>query len=774
MGPATYHNQNTAASRLQACSSATQTIVKGGPYWFAGTDNGGVWRTGSDLGAHPDELDVNWTPVTDNQPVTCSSIASMATNGKTILAGCGGSTSSELGRTFDVLNTGPWGGIMISNDYGNSWAMTKFPANFYVSSLVINPTGRIIAGAVSHWTNSGQGGIWYSDDMGETWTQTSEQAVFDIKYSDLDDFLFAASPVTGPSTLLRSTNGGQRWEAIGHNVTYSNGKRPFYNTLAVSNSAVFLGALTVNPSKPSDTGSDVFYGISSYDGGGVHDMKRIAGAPKLDDDAMPKDRMTLFADPTDSSYLYAAGNGGTNGYRIEYKTGKTVPMFGGRGSGDGSTPHSDCRNFAYDYDNNNLLLVTDGGLFRRSEPTTVHGNWTSLNGDMRAMEFLTAHYDFRLDRIVGGAQDNAVQVTPAKGSNDTQALAIIGGDGTQTLVDNGHNPARLCGAVQFNGGFTCVEGSGEDMKRIGIPLPKYFGPEAFPYFVSAAVFNTQKSNELFIWANSCKLNLEGGQFWSFTIPDDAQSRPLEPKFVQYSHMNVLTFTAGGYSNGKSDHDMLVAFNETHMLHRATGADDYLLEYFRELPVMFASPVNFKLVNGDIVLGPLTHSRTVFAAVSPRDSSVVAVTGRQSVEINNAPEGIYVSGNAGVDWTNIIGNLREVTGAPSARPMGLLLVPMTPGNHAVVVGAINGVYVSFIGGVKPKPGEWQRLGTVAQLPRVLGMGLSLEGYSDTLIAATFGRGVYKLAEATSVIADIGGYDIRQVPKSDAFMPKPRMP
>ena len=61
---------------------------------------------------------------------------------------------------------------------------------------------------------------------------------------------------------------------------------------------MFLGALTVSPTNADDTLSDVFFrekGASSW--------KKVANGAKLDDDAMPKDRMALLADPGISRYI---------------------------------------------------------------------------------------------------------------------------------------------------------------------------------------------------------------------------------------------------------------------------------------------------------------------------------------------------------------------------------------------------------------------------------------------------------------------------------------
>ena len=43
-----------------------------------------------------------------------------------IYAGCGASTSGEQGSEIYLTNSGDWGGIMVSQDAGDTWSMTGF------------------------------------------------------------------------------------------------------------------------------------------------------------------------------------------------------------------------------------------------------------------------------------------------------------------------------------------------------------------------------------------------------------------------------------------------------------------------------------------------------------------------------------------------------------------------------------------------------------------------------------------------------------------------
>ena len=106
---------------------------------------------------------------------------------------------------------------------------------------------------------------------------------------------------------------------------------------------------------------------------------------------------------------YVAGNAGALAWRVNVTTGHWTKMWD-KDVVDDSMPHGDCRNYAWDHADNRLVLVSDGGIFARESPREAGGKWVSLNGDYASMELLSAHYDWRGDRYVAGAQDNCAQV----------------------------------------------------------------------------------------------------------------------------------------------------------------------------------------------------------------------------------------------------------------------------------------------------------------------------------------------------------------------------
>ena len=219
---------------------------------------------------------------------------------------------------------------------------------------------------------------------------------------------------------------------------------------------------------------------------------------------------------------------------------------------DGSLPHGDCRNYAWDFATNRLILTSDGGVFARENPRVKGGKWTSLNGNYASMELLSAHYDNRENRFVMGAQDNCAQVTKPNAKPTDVAIGFVEGDGTVTLVDNVHKPARLYGTTQFLGvGTIDIDPNLRDKKRenhgfmrkvanddgddcgglcfvqgdkfINVPIDVYFPePSSFPYFVQPFTLNSQNPSDLLFWANGTSDRKSA--FYKFVIADNVESK----------------------------------------------------------------------------------------------------------------------------------------------------------------------------------------------------------------------------------------------------------
>ena len=820
VGPAGYVDISTThkmAKGSLASSGAAQAMAPvpssngGTSAWLLATANGGVWKT-ADLLADK----VHWTQRLDGQPVACTSISAMQSMGMTVLAGCGGATSSEMGYDWMVSNGGDWGGLLISHDGGDTWSMTAFPAQYYISAIVLTSATSFVVSARAHFHARDDGGVWCSSDGGATWTRTLSRPVYDLVREPKTGTLLAALPWTSDAESVQlSASGGTKadWVNAAFGISWD-GRTPFYPTFAIGTGSLFVGALTVNPSMLSDTQSAIFrldlHAISGATGGsgGTTWWERVAGTPRLDQDGMPKDRMALLSDPGDDGLLYVAGNAGALAWRVHWLNGTWEPLSGSD-TADGSAPHVDCRRYFWEPVTSSLLLLSDGGAWRRDQPR-VHGRgeWHSLAGDIGSMEFVSAHWDPESKRWVGGAQDNDVVFTIPHANKTDVGIGFIGGDGTLTAVDSDVSPSRLWGAVE-NDGFTAddnhpgdgraattVEEAGDSGSRHGndaalcnaaafgfwqgagfvcVPLLKWFTGGQFSQFVQPwALLSTDRS-QLLLYANQdptaplpspskpsynragiYRIDVKYGLTSAKDIPPPTLELPTS------GDVNVML--AGGVTSaGKPDPELLVLLNTTHLIYRsASTAGDAAIAHplvdDRGHRLRFAPPVvtpwrpnAYGPGKGEFVLGPMSHDRTMSLAISPADSSLLALTGWTSLVSNSAPERVYVTADAGAHFADVTKSLRDATGTIGQwRPSALLLLPMKskPGTTALLVGTAHGVFASFLStGAAPssrpvvRNTEWARLGSCDQLPLVMVAGLSHEPKDDTLLAATMGRGVY---------------------------------
>ena len=791
-GPAGYVVDGDPTHVASAGAAQAMAPLEGGG-WLMATANGGIWRSEDISVASP-----RWTPALDGQPVACTSISAMeAFEGRVVLAGCGAATSSEMGYDWTVANAGDWGGLMISRDGGLTWAMLDaFPSGYFVTAVLVADASTFVVAARAAFRDRDDGGVWASRDGGLTWNRTLSRPVYDLAREPSSGVALAALPWTSDGdSVMRSASGGLAadWAPFAAGIDWGGGRTPFYATFALGEGVVFVGALTVNPQRLGDTDSGLFSralaDVAADSGGG---WAPVAGAPRLDRDGMPKDRMALLVHPKDDETLFVAGNAEALVYRVKWRDGEWAKAWGDD-TDDGSYPHADCRRY-YWTDDDALIVLSDGGAHARDAPDAPGGRWRSLAGDIGAMELVSADWDPVGNRWVGGAQDNTVMVMPPRALPNATATGFINGDGTVTAVDAAASPPRLWGCTQNLGNFvdadahpsrrlraaaadedddededdedddedddddddfsgfgfwtTTEDGAGE---FVAVPLLKWFDVEQFPFFVQPFALVRNDPSQVLLYARG-NGTVPGG-IWRLDVDyamRDADD--LAPPTLEAATGDVYVLVAGGVTAGEDDPSVLVAVNDSALMHRSAASGGQLLVH--ALPERFAQPIVFEYdEDGEYILGPTSHDRTVALAVSPADSSLLAVAGWTSVLDNNGLERVWLSRDAGASFDDVTADLRAATATiGQVRPSALLLLPLPDEQTtALLVGTVSGVFVTLVGG--GAPGTWKRLGECAALPLVLVAGLSHEPKDDTLVAATMGRGVYVLRNASNAIAGL---------------------
>ena len=86
---------------------------------------------------------------------------------------------------------------------------------------------------------------------------------------------------------------------------------------------------------------------------------------------------------------------------------------------------------------------------------------------------------------------------------------------------------------------------------------------------------------------------------------------------------------------------------------------------------------------------------------------------------------------------------------SMRSTGLAFATDASGSNVLLASTPVGVYATWLGGTE---GAWSRLGSWDEFPSVLAAGLHYDADADVLVAATMGRGVYRLARVREALED----------------------
>jgi hypothetical protein len=419
---------------------------------FAGTVNGGVWKTTNATAASP-----SWTPLTDLQlpGLSINSVAISPANSNTLFAGTGSVSS------LNIFATNPGIGLARSTDGGSTWALfasdtlarqnirsvvpTALDSGHVVliaTEFVADPRYRLVPGDA--------GGVYRSNDNGEHFTRISgaagtglpDQAVSDLVADPSNpNRFYAAVPApytsapTGHEGVFKSEDGGLTWAPVNTGLT------------GLSTSLRILLAVH------NSSGNDVLYADVIGRSGGLQGVYRTAdlganwasmGLPSIDIYPGRQGWIhgAVVADPHDPNVVFISGDGDYNsggvvetGVLVRGDASKPNPWTSLLGNDTNKTaPHADSRVMVFDA-HGDLLQGDDGGIYRLVHPNDkATRRWVDVNGNLATVEFHSIAYDPVSNILFGGTQDNGSpeQVTPGGTTwNDFQAE----GDGGKVAVD---------------------------------------------------------------------------------------------------------------------------------------------------------------------------------------------------------------------------------------------------------------------------------------------------------------------------------------------------
>jgi len=618
------------------------------------------------------------------------------------------------------------GGIWKTTNGGQHW----FPLNDFLPSLAIscmamdpsNPnvlyagTGES-AGSQSYAPGAG---IFKSMDGGETWFQlTSTTDPYGWRHINR----IAINPSNGQVILaatsggiLRSTNGGASWSYTFFNTTMDVNFSPSNGNRAIAG---------------SQSDGAAYY---SFDGG--INWSRAAGLPgtgRVEIAYAPNNPSIVYASvdanggelyrSTDGGQSYVLRNTGNTYFRHSPgdagsqgwydnavwvdPTNSNVVIVGGidlwRSTDGGATikrisrwwdapnsAHAD-QHFIVEHPffngstNMTVYFGNDGGVYRTDNVYTVVDStgWIELNNNLGITQFYGAAGNAASGRIIGGTQDNGtLRYTGGTESWNTAA----GGDGGECAFDP-TDPNYFYGEYQYLGLHRSTDGGATGSHRITAGLTD--AEQQTAMFVAPFVLDPNNPNTLIAG---------GASLWRST---NVKASTPNWTVIKPYNSNVGYVTAIAVAKGNSNVVWLA--HSSGQIYFTTNGTATTPSWTRVDQSGF--PYRFPT---SITIDTNNHSRVFVTFGGFR------------------PDNVWRTTNGGQTWTNLSSNL------PEAPVYTFAMWHRNP--NWLYVGTEIGVFATSDGGATWSPSNTGPANTAVD---------ELFWMNDTLVAATHGRGLYKI-------------------------------
>ncbi len=422
--------------------------------------NGGIWKTTNATSASP-----TWIQQTDGQlSLSASDVAFDPTDGsnQTLIAGFGRFSSF-------ASRGGARNGVIRTTDGGATWVQVGTPMIGRNISKVVARGNTLLASVdVADSFTCGSGGnvgIWRSTNGGSSWSLVTSGLIGGSADALAEDptnnaVLYASMTDLGNvcgtgDGIFRSADTGATWSKVSDatmdGLIFDQNTSGNHFEIAVGPTGTVFVAII-----PADTRrlAGVFYSTDSGANWTRMDVPETDSGAGIHPGGQGNLHSSLAADPNDPDIVYIGGDRQprTNNDAGGFPNAIGAFSFSGRlfrgdinesfgsewtpithvGTSNGSAPHPDSRDMAFDA-NGALLQTDDGGIYRRTSPLTGSGQWVDMNGDLQVTEQHSGIFDINSQIAVSGNQDN--------GTTRQQTFAnqiwrtFQGGDGGDVAVD---------------------------------------------------------------------------------------------------------------------------------------------------------------------------------------------------------------------------------------------------------------------------------------------------------------------------------------------------
>lgn len=661
---------------------------------YAAFGSGSLWKTTNN--------GIAWNPIFEDQEsygIGCVELA--PSNSDIIYLGTGETLKKP--RNFTMPGTG----VYRSDDAGENWRYLGLPDSYHIGEIVIHPTNPeiVYVAVLGHfWTTNKNRGVYRSLDGGKSWEhvlfvdeQTGANAI-EISESN-PNILYASTWQSFPGVngksggIYKSMDAGKSWSKMDQGLPTDEGKGRIGLALSKTNPDKVY-ALLDHRGQPDSAGAAELY--KSVDGG--KNWQRTHKEELMIFSVIGWYFTDVYVNPKNDEEVYALG------VRLAHSLdgGKTFDLIGGDVFHLFPSPaeplHLDqCELWINPLNPDHLVLGNDGGLYVSYDKGK---SWLHMN-NIPTGEF----YDITLDNktpynIYAGAQDNATVYGPAKEWNpkfyDGWKYLWIdpwsGGDGCITVIDP-LDSATLYYSAQ-EGDVRRMDLNSNAVKYIQPDIPQLSGKVRYnfisPYFMSPHDHKT-----LYLGGNYLFKSTDRGDNWSVISPDLSEGKDSKKK----------SLAAGAFVESGLEKGLLYM-----------GTDKGLLWVSRD------GGLNWTERSAGL---PAAYLRSIVPSKFSTSRVYVALSGLNYDDFNTY---LFKSEDYGKTWESIAGNLKGEVSYVLKEDPNL--------EQVLYAGLYRAVYISTDRGK-----SWSLLGR--NMPQAAVSDIEIDMKSSDLVAATHGRGIYKL-------------------------------
>jgi hypothetical protein len=368
-----------------------------------------------------------------------------------------------------------------------------------------------------------------------------------------------------------------------------------------------------------------------------------------------------------------------------------IPEVPSGGTASTSSPHADSRDLELDA-SGELIEADDGGVYRRTAPTSNTGDWISMVGNLQVTELHNIAYDRISRTATGGAQDVG---TPMSEPGTRLWFDFTQGDGGDVSIDDVTLAAegKSIRYTAFPGAPIAIrstwDAAGALVDAAQPALAPLDGVQLAGSFTTPVELNAVAPTRVLI----------GGSNGVFESLDQGETtRLVGPGITSFT--NAMAY--GGERGGQPNPDILYYGSRGVVFRRAEAG-------------AVAAPT----------AAPFPGAEVRDIALAPRDHDTAIVLDRDRV---------YATADGGATWVNLTGNLVD------ASLRSVVVIQPIPQLRIVIVGGLAGVSIAVLAGPLGPPPTWLTLGS--NLPTVPVWDLDWDPEARVLTVGTLGRGAFQ--------------------------------